>query len=519
MEDSEVVAAIVAGDPGGLAEAYDKYAVPLHAYCRSMLREPADAADAVQDTFVIASVKLGGLRDPGKLRAWLYAVARNICHRRLRAAEATSALDEAAEVPSETSDLGRAAERAELSGLVRAAMRGLNPADRDILELSMGQELDGGDLADILGVSRNHAHARLSRAREQMERSLAALLVARSGREACPALDDLLAGWDGQLTVLIRKRISRHIDGCEICGERKRRELTPALLAGAVPLVAVLPGFRDRVLAACADGTPEGVVRRAGVIGRAGPFGKSGFPKPAGPPGAPPPWHRAVPHARTFVAGAAAAVVAAGVITAVTLGGGSPHGHLAASGAGGMLGGPRPAATVAASPSPDPTGSPLRSGGGPASPVGSPGTTPTQGRPGTPGTPRATSPGSSSSASQAASPTSPTSARPSASASPSPSVAQGTLSIAPSRLVLAVVNGKPTGTITLTAVGGPVTGYTVTVGSAAVGKLTVSPASGSLASGASVAITVTASSLITLAATVTINPGGHAVTVVLALTT
>jgi RNA polymerase sigma factor (sigma-70 family) len=514
MEDSEVVAAIVAGDPGGLAEAYDKYAVPLHAYCRSLLREPADAADAVQDTFVIASSKLGGLRDPGKLRAWLYAVARNLCHRRLRASEATSALEEAAEVPSEASDLSRAAERAELSGLVRAAMLGLNPADRDILELSLGHDLDGGDLADILGVSRNHAHARLSRAREQMERSLAALLVARTGREACPALDDLLAGWDGQLTVLIRKRISRHIDGCEICGERKRRELTPALLAGAVPLVAVLPGFRDRVLAAAADGSPDGVVHRASALGRTGPFGKSGFPKPVSPAGAPP-WHAVMPHGRTIVAGAAAAVVAAGVITAITLGAGPPHGHLAASATGGLPGAPGPAATVAASPSPDPTGSPGRRGGGPASPAASPGATPTPGRPGTPGTPRATGPGSSSSASQAAAPTSPA-AR--ASAAPSPTVAQGTLSVSPARLVLAVVNGKPTGTITLTAVGGPVTGYTVTVGSAAVGKLTVSPSDGSLASGASVTITVTAPSLITLAATLTINPGGHAVTVVLALT-
>src|SRR5271156_2837762 len=109
MRDSEVVAAIVAGDPEGLAEAYDRYASPLYTYCRSLLREPADAADAVQDTFVIATAKLGGLRDPGKLRSWLYAVARNICHRRLRAGEATSALEEVAEVPSETSDLGRAA--------------------------------------------------------------------------------------------------------------------------------------------------------------------------------------------------------------------------------------------------------------------------------------------------------------------------------------------------------------------------------------------------------------------------
>jgi len=84
MRDSEVVAAIVAGDPAGLAEAYDRYAAPLYNYCRTLLREPADAADAVQDSFVIAASKLSGLRDPDRLRSWLYAVARNECHRRLR---------------------------------------------------------------------------------------------------------------------------------------------------------------------------------------------------------------------------------------------------------------------------------------------------------------------------------------------------------------------------------------------------------------------------------------------------
>ncbi len=79
MEDPEVVAAIVAGDPAGLAEAYDRYAVPLYSYWRAMLPEPAAAADAVQDTFLVATAKLRGLRDPSKLRSWLYAVARNEC--------------------------------------------------------------------------------------------------------------------------------------------------------------------------------------------------------------------------------------------------------------------------------------------------------------------------------------------------------------------------------------------------------------------------------------------------------
>ena len=186
MEDPEVVAAIVAGDPAGLAEAYDKYAMPLYSYCRSMLCEPADAADAVQDTFLVAAAKLHSLRDAAKLRAWLYAVARNECLRRLRAGKALSALEEAADLPMQTAEVGVAAERAELAELVRAAIGGLNPGERDVIELSLAAELDGDELADALGVSRNHAHALLSRARNQLERSLGALIVARTGQTACP---------------------------------------------------------------------------------------------------------------------------------------------------------------------------------------------------------------------------------------------------------------------------------------------------------------------------------------------
>ena len=46
MRDNEIVAAIVASDLDGLAEAYDRYAAGLYGYCRSLLREPADAGAA-----------------------------------------------------------------------------------------------------------------------------------------------------------------------------------------------------------------------------------------------------------------------------------------------------------------------------------------------------------------------------------------------------------------------------------------------------------------------------------------
>ena len=86
----------------------------LFGYCQSLLRDPNDAADAVQDTFVIAASKLGGLRDPERLRAWLFAVARNECLHRLKSRSAAAApLHDAPEQADESVDVGGEAERAE----------------------------------------------------------------------------------------------------------------------------------------------------------------------------------------------------------------------------------------------------------------------------------------------------------------------------------------------------------------------------------------------------------------------
>jgi DNA-directed RNA polymerase specialized sigma24 family protein len=90
MQDRELVAAIAAGDPDGLAEAYDRYVAQLYTYCRLMLPDPhppGAAADAVADTFIVAAAKLQLLRDPERLGSWLQAVARAECLRRLGSAD------------------------------------------------------------------------------------------------------------------------------------------------------------------------------------------------------------------------------------------------------------------------------------------------------------------------------------------------------------------------------------------------------------------------------------------------
>ena len=312
MRDREVVAAIEAGDPAGLAEAYDRYATPLYSFCRTMLREPADAADAVQDTFVIAAPRMPGLRDPDRLRSWLYAVARNECHRKLRSGSLHASIEEAPDVTDEAADVAADVERADLRALVRDALAGVGPTEREVLELQLRQGLSGGEVASVLGVSRNHAHALLSRARDQLATALGALVVARTGRQDCPDLDVMLRQWDGVLTVLVRKRVNRHVERCPVCSGRRRREVSPAMLLGVVP-VAVLPlvagglpaAFRDQVMRIATGNSPAAVAHRATVAKTSYSFGPQGFPRPLHQPG-PPWWHVRPTHAGAVTGTAAA---------------------------------------------------------------------------------------------------------------------------------------------------------------------------------------------------------------------
>ena len=194
-----------------------------------------------------------------------------------------------------------------------------------MLDLQLRHGLASSEVASVLGVSRNHAHALMSRARVQLETALGALVVARSGRRDCPELDAMLDSWDGRLTVLVRKRVNRHIERCAVCSRRRDQEMTPAMLLGvapvlALPLAAALPAaLRDQVMHAVFGSSPAAVAHRAGLGRTPYSFGHQGFPQPLHPLHAP--WWQAGPMHFGTAAGtatAAAAAVAAGVTLAVS---------------------------------------------------------------------------------------------------------------------------------------------------------------------------------------------------------
>lgn len=288
MDDAALVAAARTGDQEAWGTIYDRYADRLHDHCWSILRDEHEAADALHDAFVNAARALPQLRDPSRLRPWLYAIARNEAYRRHRQRRrAVPSGDLGADLGTDDPELGTVtvdldehdgAPVDDLRRLVWDAAGGLTPEDQALLDLHLRQGLEGEELAEALGTTTNNTYVRMSRLRDTLERSLGALLVARTGRQDCPELAQILAGWDGDLTPLLRKRVARHVDGCEQCGERRKAMVSPLALFAGMPMLPAPDGLRARIIS------------DASAAAAAVPLGPDEqFPVPAPVPVPPPP--------------------------------------------------------------------------------------------------------------------------------------------------------------------------------------------------------------------------------------
>lgn len=338
-DDAGLVEAARAGDRQAFAAIFDRYAPRVHDFCTRRLNEPHTAADATQDTFIAAAGKLDQLRDPTRLRPWLYAIARNECtrHGRVRAKAVpiedvamTAAREDAQLVAGDAT--AEAVAAGEVGDLLWSAAAGLDEKDRDLLELHVRHGLEGAELAEAAGVASGQISMATGRMRDRLERAIGALLVARGGRDDCPALGVVLADWDGTFSVLMRKRVARHIDSCDRCGERQRALVAPlgSLALAPLGLTFVLPegaleGVRQRVLEAFDSSATGGQPPDAAGPGAGDPTDRGGVEGAASP--TPPAIDGAHLRRRRRLLGAAAVLVlllGGGLLLALDRAKGSP---------------------------------------------------------------------------------------------------------------------------------------------------------------------------------------------------
>jgi len=127
----------------------------------------------------------------------------------------------------------------------------------------------GDDLAIVLGVSQSRAHDLASHAQDRLEEALGALHIALTGREACPVLGELLAGWDGQLTEQTRELVAGHIRECRTCAHHGWGAMRPAAFSRLLPLAPLPPELREQVLSVCTSTAEDAVAYRRRVVRRA----------------------------------------------------------------------------------------------------------------------------------------------------------------------------------------------------------------------------------------------------------
>lgn len=278
---------------------YEPYLDGLFTYCLSVLCDHDAATEVLGEVLAISERQYG--RCPtgtGERRAWLYALARWACLRRLgerrgsrpgahagrRELGGDAGTDAGTDVPPEIA--GR--RRRELAMLAWPEAAGTTPEQREALELAVRHRLGARDVAAVLSMGLLPARELLNSAACEVERTRAALAVVDAGD--CPAVARLTGDDQVLLSAALRRELVRHVDDCPRCRRAAERAEAagpwPGSAASAraarptssgVPSWAASPAVLPLVEAsrAAAYGAMENTPRARATTPR---FGRDGFP-------------------------------------------------------------------------------------------------------------------------------------------------------------------------------------------------------------------------------------------------
>jgi RNA polymerase sigma-70 factor (ECF subfamily) len=153
-----------------LEDAYVANAPDLLSYFGRRVQIPADAADLLGETFLVASRRRERLpADPEQARMWLFGVARrvlaNASRSSARQADLASKLREQLQLlPPENTD--------SYALDVRAALDDLPPDQSELVRLVLWDGFTVPEAAKILDISESTARGRYQRARRKLTQSL-----------------------------------------------------------------------------------------------------------------------------------------------------------------------------------------------------------------------------------------------------------------------------------------------------------------------------------------------------------
>lgn len=163
-------------EDAAISSLVDEYAGALYRVAYSVLRNPSDAEDAVQEAYLRVlrhRHKLAEVRDH---RVWLIRIVWNIVLDRKRRAKTRPETDDVTELarvlPSTGLSQEEIAAAAQHHARVLRCVEQLPAKEREVLQLSAFEELSSVEIAAVLGITESSVRSRLFRARNMMARLL-----------------------------------------------------------------------------------------------------------------------------------------------------------------------------------------------------------------------------------------------------------------------------------------------------------------------------------------------------------
>ncbi|CAL9506045.1 hypothetical protein SUDANB120_03544 [Streptomyces sp. enrichment culture] len=229
---------------------HEPYLDGLFTYCLSVLCDHDTATDVLADVLAVAERHPGRCPDESDRRAWLYALARWACLRRLaerqgsrhgaHSARRTPEHAGAHRAPDDRPrDTAAAHRRTELARLAWPEAAGTTPEQREALELAVRHRLGVPELAAVLGTPEAGARELLAGAACEVERTRAALAVVETG--GCPSVSRLTGGGQLLLSTTLRAELVRHVDDCPRCRRLAERVDAASPWPGSCGVEAALP--------------------------------------------------------------------------------------------------------------------------------------------------------------------------------------------------------------------------------------------------------------------------------------
>jgi len=156
-----------------------KYQDRIYNLCLHMLGNAHDAEDAAQDSFIKAYRNLEKFQSGSTLYTWLYRIAVNTCidYRRRPFFESifrSSGTGEEViiDYPSDSPSPEKVCESRQNRDALKKALGELSPKLRAVIILKELEGLSYEEIADTLDVSTGTVKSRISRARDELKRSL-----------------------------------------------------------------------------------------------------------------------------------------------------------------------------------------------------------------------------------------------------------------------------------------------------------------------------------------------------------